>query len=63
MIQAGTSRDRVPMMSLNFFLNLSNPSSRTIALKLTQPLTEMSEATARPARKADNLTAIYEPTV
>jgi hypothetical protein len=33
----------------------------------TQPLTEMSirnhEGKARPARKADNLTAIYEPIV
>jgi hypothetical protein len=33
-----------------------NPSSHTMALGSTQPLTE-------PARKADNLAAIYEPIV
>jgi hypothetical protein len=36
-----------------------NPSSRIVALGLTQPVTEMSKA--RPARKADNLTATLEP--
>jgi hypothetical protein len=50
------------------FFNLSNRSSRTMALGLTQPLTEMCTRNlpggkARPARKADNLTAICEPTV
>jgi hypothetical protein len=39
-----------------------------MALGSTQPLTEMStrnlsEGKGRPARKADNLTAICEPTV
>jgi hypothetical protein len=39
-----------------------------MALGSTQPLTEMSirkipGGKARPARKADNLTAIYEPIV
>jgi hypothetical protein len=39
-----------------------------MALGLTQPLTEMITrnflgAKARPARKADNLTAIFEPIV
>jgi hypothetical protein len=40
-----------------------------MALGSTQPLTEMStknlpgEGEARPARKADNLTSICEPTV
>jgi hypothetical protein len=39
-----------------------------MALGSTQPLTEMStrnlpEGKERPARKADNLTAIYEPIV
>jgi hypothetical protein len=43
-----------------------NPFSRTIALVSTQPLTEvstrnLSTGTGRPARKSDNLTAIYEP--
>jgi hypothetical protein len=48
--------------------NLPNPSSRTMALRSTQPLTEMStrnlpEVKERAARKADNLTAICEPIV
>jgi hypothetical protein len=38
MIQAGRSRVRVPMRSLDF----SVPSSRTMALGSTQPLTRMS---------------------
>jgi hypothetical protein len=41
MLQAGRSRFRLSMRSLNFF-NLTNPSSRTIVLGSTQPLTEMS---------------------
>jgi hypothetical protein len=52
------------------FFNLPNPSSRTIALGSTQRLTEMStrnlpgvDGLGRPAHKADNLTAIYEPIV
>jgi hypothetical protein len=41
-----------------FLLNLPNPSSRTMDLKLTQPLTEMStknlpRSKARSARKTD----------
>jgi hypothetical protein len=39
MLQAGRSRDRIPMRSLNFF---NWPSSPTMALGSTQPLTEMS---------------------
>jgi hypothetical protein len=50
------------------FFNLPNPSSHTMNLGSTQPLTEMStrnlpEGKGWPARKADNLTAIYEPIV
>jgi hypothetical protein len=54
------------------FFNLPNPSSRTMALESTQPLTEMNTRNlpagggggkGRPARKADNLTAICEPIV
>jgi hypothetical protein len=50
------------------FFNWPNPSSRNMALESTQPLTEMSTRNLladkwRPARKADNLTAICEPTV
>jgi hypothetical protein len=41
MLQAGRSRVQFPMRSLYFF-NLPNPSSRTMALGSTQPLTEMS---------------------
>jgi hypothetical protein len=45
------------------FFNLSNPYKRTMALGSTQSLTEMSTRNlpwdkGRPARKADNLTAI-----
>jgi hypothetical protein len=40
MLQAGRSRDRVPMRWI--FSNLPNPSGRTVALRSTQPLTEMS---------------------
>jgi hypothetical protein len=47
------------------FFNLPNPSSHTMALGSTQPLTEMSTRNVpgdkgRPARKAEILTTIYE---
>jgi hypothetical protein len=47
---------------------LPNISSGAMALRSTQPLTEMSTRNlpggkGRPARKADNLTAICEPIV
>jgi hypothetical protein len=50
------------------FFNSPNPSSRTVALGSTQPLTEMSTRNlpggkGRPARKGDNHTAICELTV
>jgi hypothetical protein len=50
------------------FFNSPNPSSRTMALGSTQPLTEMSTRNlpggkGRPAHGADNLTAIWEPIV
>jgi hypothetical protein len=66
MLQAGRSRDRIPD-EVDFF-NLPNPSSCTMALGSTQPLTEMSTRNipggeGRPARIADNLTAICEPIV
>jgi hypothetical protein len=57
MLQAGRSRDRIPD-EVDFF-NLPNPSSRTVALGSTQPLTEMG-GKGRRARKPDNLTAICE---
>jgi hypothetical protein len=50
------------------FFNWPNPSSRTMALGSTQPLTEMStrnllRGKGRPVRGADNLTTICEPIV
>jgi hypothetical protein len=49
------------------FFSLPNSSSRTMAMESTQPLTEMSTRNlpgrvkgGRPARRADNLTAICE---
>jgi hypothetical protein len=64
MLQAGRSRDRVPMRWI--FSNLPNPSGRTMALGSTQPQTEMSTRNlkkkiggkVRRARRADNLAAI-----
>jgi hypothetical protein len=41
MLQAGRSRVRDPIRSFKFS-NLPNPSSRTMALRLSQPLTQMS---------------------
>jgi hypothetical protein len=49
------------------FSDLPNPSGRTMALGSTQPLTEISTRNlkqetwgkVRPARRADNLAAIY----
>jgi hypothetical protein len=40
MLQAGRSRDRIPVRWI--FFNFPNPSSRTMALGSTKPLTEMS---------------------
>jgi hypothetical protein len=67
MLQAGRSRVRVQMRWI-FLLNLPNSSSRTMALGLTQPLTELSTRNppggkGRPVRNADKLTAICEPVV
>jgi hypothetical protein len=61
----GSSPDEV------IFFNLPNRSSPTMALGSTPPLTEMNTRDLlgggggkwRSARKADNLTAICEPTV
>jgi hypothetical protein len=67
MLQARRSPVRVPN-EMDFFFNLPNPSSRTMALGSSQPLTEMSTGNlpggkGRPARRADNLDAICEPNV
>jgi hypothetical protein len=66
MLQAGKSPVRVPD-EVDFF-NLPNPSSRTMALGSTQPLTAMHirnipGGKKRPARTADNLVAICKPNV
>jgi hypothetical protein len=63
MLQAGRSPVRIPD-EVDFF-NLPNPSSRTMAQGLTQPLTEMSTRNfpggkKRPARRTENLAAIYD---
>jgi hypothetical protein len=71
MLQAGRSRVRFPIGSLDFSVDLIL-SSRTMTLVSTQPLAEMSTRNllggeGRPAgrrlRTFDNLTAICEPTV
>ena len=56
-LQAGRSRVRFPIVSLQFFVDIILPD----ALGLTQPLTEMSTrniswGVKRPVRRADNLT-------
>jgi hypothetical protein len=64
MLQAGRSRDHVPMRWI--FSNLPNHSGRTMALGSTQPVTEMSTRNftqetwrkVRPAHRADNLAAM-----
>jgi hypothetical protein len=66
MLQVGKSPLRVPDEA--DFSNLPNPSSSTMALGSTQPLTEMRTRNfpggkRRPARRADNLTAIHELSV
>jgi hypothetical protein len=50
------------------FLIWPNPSSHTMAVRSTQPVTEMSTRNfsknkMRPARRAHNVAAIYEPNV
>jgi hypothetical protein len=66
MLQTGRPPVRIPD-EVDLF-NLPNPSSRAMALGSTQPLTEISTrilpgGKKRPARRADNLVAIYEPNV
>jgi hypothetical protein len=51
------------MRSLDFSIDLILPAALCMALGYTQPLTEMSTSNlpgdkGRPARKADNLTAV-----
>jgi hypothetical protein len=63
MLQAGISPVRGPD-EVDFF-SISSPSSCTMALGSTQPLTEMSTRNLpgvkkRPTRRTDNLAAICE---
>jgi hypothetical protein len=58
----------VTLVYFHGFFDLPNLPSRNMALGFTQPLTEISTRNflgvkGRPARKADNFTATYEPTV
>jgi hypothetical protein len=67
MLHGGRSSAQFPTRPLDFF-NLLNHSSPTMSLGSAKPLTEMSirnflGGKGQPARKADNLTAIYEPIV
>jgi hypothetical protein len=67
-LQARRSRVRIPIRSFNCFSLPNLSSRRTVVLGLTQPLKGMSTRRysgdkARPAHKADNLTAICEPIV
>jgi hypothetical protein len=55
----------IPDEIIGYFIR-HNPSSRTMALGSTQPVTEMNtrnfpRGKGRPERKADNLTAVCEP--
>jgi hypothetical protein len=66
MLQAGRSPVQVPI-EVDFF-NLPNPSSRTVALGSTQPVTEMSTRNLSggkkwPAHRDDNLAAAFKPNV
>jgi hypothetical protein len=66
LLEAGRSPVRVPDKVVIF--NLPNPSSSTMALGWTQPLTEMTTRNlpgdkVRPARRADNLAAICDSNV
>jgi hypothetical protein len=66
-VNAGPPEHEAGLLTTRHNIHLPNPSSRTMALSLTQPLTEMNarklpRGKGQPARKAD-LTAICEPIV
>jgi hypothetical protein len=65
MLQAGSPWVQFPVRSLDFSVDLILPSA-TMALGLTQPLTEMSTRNLPGGEvwlvhKADTLTTIYDP--
>jgi hypothetical protein len=67
MLQAGRSRFRVPMRSLNVSISLILPTAvrrwGLLSLLHKRVPEYLSEVKAQPARMADNLTTIYGPVV
>jgi hypothetical protein len=67
MLQAGRSRDRIPMRSLDFSIYLILPVAPWPVVDSASNRNEYQKISwrvkGRPERKADNLTAINEPTV
>jgi hypothetical protein len=67
MLQAGTSRVRLPIWSLIFFFQCSQSlephnGSGVYSASNKNEYHKIYECKARPACKADNLTAVYIPT-
>jgi hypothetical protein len=63
MLQAGGSRDRIPLWSLDFSMDLILPSPGVDSASNRNEYQGSSGCKGRPARKADNFTAICEPIV
>jgi hypothetical protein len=69
MLQAGRSRDRDPMRSLSFFIELILPAALDLGIYSASNRVSNTEkekfpgSKARPVRKADKLTYICEPIV
>jgi hypothetical protein len=61
MLQAGRAPVRVPDEVVIF--SLPNPSSRTMALRSTQPLTEMSTSSFPEVKKRPSRKAICKPNI
>jgi hypothetical protein len=67
MLQAGRSRARIPMRSLDFSIDLILAPALWpwgwLSLLTEMSTRNLAGGKKRPVRKADNLTAIYEPIV